>query len=130
MSFSGSQGGEIKVAIGSNGSCVGGTTITDWTGSGSYTANTATGVTILATSLAEGSNAVYMCVRNSGGNIGSTSVTLTKDTVVPAFVFTNFTTTAVTSNDPGFSIQCNESGIYQIEVGGNGTFGNGTFGNS
>lgn len=58
-------------------------------------------------------------------------MTLTKDTVAPTFV-TNpvFTNANVIANDPGFSIRCDENGIYQIEVGGNGTFGNGTFGSS
>lgn len=51
--------------------------------------------------------------------------------MAPAFVTSpGFTNASVTANDPGFSIRCNESGIYQIEIGGNGTMGNGTFGNS
>lgn len=53
LSFSGSQGGEVKVALGSDGSCAGGTALRDWTGSGSYVANTATGITVLTSSLSE-----------------------------------------------------------------------------
>lgn len=110
---------------------MGGTTVIDWTGSGSYTANTATGVTIFSSSLTEGSNAIYTCIRNSGGNIGSSSITIIKDSVAPTFngnpVIAN---PSVIENDPSFSVRCDENGIYQIEVGGNGTFGNGTFGSS
>jgi len=53
VTFSGSQDGTVKVAIGSDGSCVGGTIVQDWTASGSYVANTSTGYTINASNLSE-----------------------------------------------------------------------------
>ena len=71
----------MKVAVGSDSSCNGGTTIEDWTSG--YTGSVSTGVTINKTSLSEGSNTVYACVKNLTSVIGSNSTTITRDTVAP-----------------------------------------------
>lgn len=83
-------------------------------------------MTVAATSLADGANLVYACVRNSGGNIGSANVAITKDTTAPTISNNILSPANVVTNDPTVSFKCSENGIYQVEVGGNGTFGNGT----
>jgi hypothetical protein len=88
-------------------------------------------MTILASNLSEGSNTIYFCVKNSGGNIGSINVAITKDSVAPSFiVFPSISPFNVITNDSGTSIRCNENGTYHLEIGGNGTLGNGVFAGS
>lgn len=70
-------------------------------------------------------------MKNSGGNIGSTNVAITKDSVAPTFVISpSISPASVIANDSGVSIRCSENGTYQLDIGGNGTLGNGTFAGS
>lgn len=84
-------------------------------------------MTVPATSLVEGANLVYACVRNAGGSVGSVNVTITKDTAAPTISNNTLSPTNVVGGNPTVAYRCSENGVYQVEVGGNGTFGNGTF---
>ena len=115
LTFSGSQAGSVKVAVGSDSSCAGGTTVQDWTSG--YAANASTGVTIPYTSLSEGSNTVYMCVKNSTLVIGSNSTTITRDTVAPSVTSYTVIPSSVIAGSATGTVRCNENGVYQVEIG-------------
>ena len=70
---------------------------------------------------------VYACVKNAGGTIGSANTTITKDTIAPTISGNTISPANVVANDATLSYRCSENGVYQVEIGGNGTLGNGTF---
>jgi len=70
---------------------IGGTDCSDGTvvDSGFYTGPSSTVVSISSTSLAEGSNTLFICVSDAAGNTSQTSGSIVKDTVVPAVYITS-----------------------------------------
>ena len=127
IAFSGSQNGEFKAIIGTDGSCASGTTLLDWTGSGTYTAYSDTGITVPSTSLQEGISPITICERSAFDKIGSASVEITKDTLAPTLSNLAIAPASVILSDSKISYQCSEEGTYTLELGGNGLPGSGTF---
>ncbi|MCK9272252.1 lamin tail domain-containing protein [Candidatus Gracilibacteria bacterium] len=118
FTFSGSQDGEYKVSLGSDGSCNGGTTLQDWTGSGSYTAPNSANILINSSSLNIGSNSIYACFKNIYGEIGSTTQVITNDTTNPVISSLTVSPASVVTNDSNASFICSEAGFYKVNVGG------------
>ena len=125
VSFSGSQTGETKVTIGGDGNCASGAILQDWSASGSYTAYDTATIDIPAASLADGTNTIFVCERNSAGKIGNASVVLSKDVVAPTISHLAITPASVILNDSKVSYRCDEDGTYQVELGGS-SLGGGT----
>lgn len=125
LTFSANQSGEIKVSFGSDGSCVGGTTLLDWTGSGSYTSGTNTGITITASSLSDGANSIFACAKNPDGVVGSLNVSVTKDTTAPTISAYSIAPGSVVTDNASATFKCSEDGTYRVEVGGGGVLGAG-----
>ncbi|MBW7954500.1 hypothetical protein H3C61_01675 [Candidatus Gracilibacteria bacterium] len=124
LSFSGSQAGDYKISINGGGNCDTGTVLKDWS---SYSgANSLINETINSSSLAEGNNLIYACIKNSGGNIGSINFNLIKDTTPPTTSFLIISPANVLLNDSSVKFSCNENSIYEVRLGGTGNY-DGTF---
>jgi len=106
----------MKVVANGDGNCASGIILQDWTGSGSYVAYSATNITVLASTLLDGMNILTICSRNSGGNIGSATVNITKDTIAPVLSSFIISPASVITNDANVSYKCSEDGIYQVEL--------------
>ena len=117
LSWTGSEVGMYKVVVGASANCSSGTVVSDWTATG----NGSGSVTVLASSLASGSNTLYVCLKNAAGTlIGSNSTTITKDVTPPTATFVGLNPASVTTGDSSVSFSCNEIGTYQIQIGGTG----------
>jgi hypothetical protein len=126
ISFTATQSGSVKVALGSDGSCVGGTVLQDWSASGSYVASASSGYTVNSSSLASGNNTVYVCVRNTSNTVGSANTIIAKDTTAPAISDISISPATVTTGNSSANFRCSENGTYQVEIGG-ASFGAGAF---
>jgi len=113
VTFSGSQDWTIKVARWSDWTCSWWTIISDWTWS--YLSWTTTSKTILATSLAEWANSVYICLRNGSWSIWSIAKTITRDTVAPTANSPVISPASVTTGNSSIIYNCSENGTYQVE---------------
>lgn len=113
ISFSGDQTWSYQVKVWS-------LCDTSWT----WTAYNTTWSTINAnvdyTSLSSWANTVYLCVKNSIDEIGSYSLTLTRDEISPTASNLSFWPSSVNTENVSFSYRCSENWTYQVEVGGIG----------
>lgn len=118
FSFSGSQDGEYKVALWSDGSCNGWTTLLDWTATGTYVAWDSANILINSASLGDWNNTVYACFRNSSSEVWSTAQAITKDTTNPVISSLIASPASVVTNDSNASFICSEAGFYKVSIGG------------
>lgn len=124
LSFSWNQVWEYKLALWSDGNCLGGTTLKDWT---NYeTANTLINEIIDSSSLQEWNNTIYACIKNSGENIWSINLNLVKDTILPVTSNIIISPWTVILNDSSLKYSCNENWHYRVELWWNWIPWNGT----
>lgn len=126
INFSGTKDWQVKVAIWSSTKCEWGTTLLDWTWSGSYIANTQTGITISSNNLQDWNNNIYLCIANTDWT-WSISTTITKDTISPSISEITVSPSNVTTENSNVSYKCNENWVYQIELRWDWTLWNWTF---
>ena len=113
LSYSWSQNWEIKITAWWDGTCTSGTTLQDWTTG--YTGSTDLQLTVNASSLSDGVNTIYVCLKNDENNIWSSNVVITKDTTVPTISSVTFGPVNVVTEDSETSFICSEAWNYQIE---------------
>lgn len=111
-----SQGYKI-IKGGTAGNSSSGTTLLDWQ-VGGCSAATARNDTILASSLDEGSNTIYLYVKTSDNLEGYTSFNLTKDTVAPTVTISGWTASVNDPNNAQLTWSANESGNISVRNGG------------
>ena len=113
LSYSWSQNWEIKITAWWDGTCTSGTTLQDWTTW--YTGSTDQQITINTSSLWDGVNTIYVCLKNDENNIWSSNVVITKDTTSPTISSVTFGPVNVVTEDSQASFVCSEAWNYQIE---------------
>jgi hypothetical protein len=113
VSWSANESGTYSVRVGGV-DCTTGTVVA----SGSYTSGTLATV-IAAGSLAEGSNTVRICMVDALNNAGSTSGSVSKDTVAPVVAIAGASPNP-TPAGTSLTWSADEDGDYTVRVGGSG----------
>lgn len=123
LEFSGNQIGSYKVSLWWDGFCAWWTSLKDWT---PYEGVWSEGEeSIFASSLAEWTNSLYICLKNNSDNIGSVNFNIIKDTIPPVPSNPQISPGSIELWDASLKFSCNENGWYRVEVWGDGIPGNG-----
>jgi hypothetical protein len=108
------ESGAFTVRIGG---CASGTQVS----SGTYTAPNSTTTNVDASSLANGSNSLRVCVTDAAANTGSASTTITKDTTPPTVTVDSVSSTLLgKSGSSVVTWHASENGTFSVRVGGSG----------